>query len=163
MYYWSHGIPQNIIVHETETNELTVGTGATSVRKHAKHGLRGSSIVRLEVWTKAVKHGLRGSSIDRSEVWMKTMSQSWWRLTKQSTIIVNTIQACGVLDTGCLAQLKGSRGSVFLLEYMIAKQTLCMPSSCQVRMLFLENSFLPTSTNSSSAMPYVTLTSSPVS
>src|SRR6218665_2901384 len=113
MYYWSHGMPQNIIVHETETNESTVGTGATSVRKHAKHGLRGSSIVRLEVWTKAVKHGLRGSSIDRSEVWMKTMSQSWWRLTKQSTIIVNTIQACGVLDTGCLAQLKGSQRSVF--------------------------------------------------
>ena len=24
MYYWSHGMPQNIIVHETETNESTV-------------------------------------------------------------------------------------------------------------------------------------------
>src|SRR6218665_3669672 len=93
-------------------------TEATSVGKHAKCGLR-------------------GSSIDRSEVWTKTMSQSWWRLTKRSTIIVNTIQAYGVLDTGCLAQLKGSRGSVFLLKYPTAKQTLCMPllksTSCQVR------------------------------
>src|SRR6218665_66818 len=116
MYYWSHGMPQNIIVHETETNELTVGTGATSVRKHAKHGLRGSSIIRLEVWTKAVKHGLRGSSIERVEVWTKTVSRSWRRLTKQSTIIVNTIQVCGVLDTGCLAQLKGESGKCFFVE-----------------------------------------------
>src|SRR6218665_1911002 len=108
MYYWSHGMPQNIIVHETEINESTVVDWSNLCRE------------ACQAWDERQQNRQVGGLDKNGEPIAVEVDETKYYHCKYHT---------GLWHAGywVFGAIERESGSVFF-KYPTAKQTLCMPS-----------------------------------